>query len=105
MLRRGAAHLNICSVCQIKFRKVQRTEIAFVKGYGATHLKDYACSFSTNIEVRCTLCVTSVNNKEKMLKCKELKLKCKELKLKCKELKLKCKELKLKCKELKQKYK
>jgi hypothetical protein len=42
MLRRGAAHLNICGTCQIKFRKVQRTETSFVKGYGALHLWESA---------------------------------------------------------------
>jgi hypothetical protein len=34
----GAAHRNICSNCQTIFRKVQRTEISFVQGYGALHL-------------------------------------------------------------------
>ena len=39
MLRIGAAHLNICRNGQTIFRKVRSTEIAFVKGYGATRLK------------------------------------------------------------------
>jgi hypothetical protein len=38
MLLRGAAHLNICSNCKTMFRKVRRTEISFVYGYGALHL-------------------------------------------------------------------
>jgi hypothetical protein len=42
MLRRGAAHFNICRNCQTMFRKVQRTEISFVKGDGALHLRESA---------------------------------------------------------------
>ena len=38
MLRRGAAHLNICSNYQIMFQKVRSTEILFVYSYGALHL-------------------------------------------------------------------
>jgi hypothetical protein len=40
MLRNGAAHLNICSNYQAMFRKVQSTEILFIKGYGALHLSE-----------------------------------------------------------------
>jgi hypothetical protein len=45
MLRSGAAHHNICSNCQIRFYKVQRTEISLAKGYGALHLREFAYLF------------------------------------------------------------
>ena len=40
MLRTGAEHLNICRNDQTMFRKVQSTEISFVKGCGALHLEE-----------------------------------------------------------------
>ena len=40
MLRTGAEHHNICRNNQTMFRKVQSTEISFVKGYGALHLEE-----------------------------------------------------------------
>jgi hypothetical protein len=60
MLRIVAAHLNICRTCQTKFRKVQRTEISFVKFTVLCTFENLLIDFSTNIEVRCTNCVTSV---------------------------------------------
>ena len=54
MLRTGAEHQNICRNDQTMFRKVQSTEISFVKGYGALHLEKILIDFSTNIEVLCT---------------------------------------------------
>ncbi len=46
------------------FRKVQSTEIFFVFGFGALHLNKFFVSISTNIEVLCTCCVTSVKYKK-----------------------------------------
>ena len=40
MLRTGAEHQNICRNDQTMFRKVQSTEISFVKGDGALHLEE-----------------------------------------------------------------
>ena len=61
MLRKRQSRKIFVEIIQTMFRKVQRTEISFVKDAGALHLKKFVVSISTNIRVLCT-CLRNIRS-------------------------------------------